>query len=616
MSKTDEIIAKYQTLYHHYSSHAHTQRTLANRWSWARVFIFVFFVGISIYLYLFSYIFGNISLGIGVILFALSIKKHASVLEKLHILENLVFINQQELRVLEGDFSQGKKGENYIEPDHFFANDLDLFGEKSFFQFANRCVTHTGETILADNLKNPLFSIQNIQEKQNAIKILEKLLDFRQKFQAKGKLYIEKENDFSHFKKWLDIPKTLLPKKYVPFILWFNPTISVILLILWNLSYIPFGVVGLWGIVNMGLVFTQLATIRERTDSIDNLKKFLKKHIHLFEVSSEYVDILKDDKNISHTNLTSFVETINDFKGKKIIEKLSTFADYSDNGVSLFGLIFNATFLWNWQILYRLEQHLSIYQNKILILFEELQKIDVLHTWANLAYNNPDSYTFPTISNKDFVLIGENVAHPLLPPKERIGNPVFFDNAGQLSVITGANMAGKSTYLRSVTLNLLLAMQGSVVCAKKFEFTPIMIYTSMRTKDSLASRESFFYAEIKRLKQLLDRLAENQKIFVVLDEILKGTNSADQHSGAKALLTQLVKKNAVGLIATHDLRLGEWAKNYPQHFKNQCFEIHINENHLQFTYQLQNGINQNLNATFLLKQMGIVEVEMNEKNNL
>jgi DNA mismatch repair ATPase MutS len=132
----------------------------------------------------------------------------------------------------------------------------------------------------------------------------------------------------------------------------------------------------------------------------------------------------------------------------------------------------------------------------------------------------------------------------------------------------------------------------------------------MRTKDSLASRESFFYAEIKRLKLLLDRLNQQEKIFVVLDEILKGTNSADQHAGAKALLTQLAHKKAVGLIATHDLRLGEWAKNYPQHFKNQCFEIHIQNNHLHFTYQLKEGINQNLNATFLLKKMGIVEVEM------
>ncbi|TAE69897.1 MAG: hypothetical protein EAZ85_12520 [Bacteroidetes bacterium] len=614
MPKTAEIIAQYQNLLHQYFSEIQIQKAIANRWSWTRVFVFLFFLIIAIYIYFFSAFWGNITAAIGVILFVLSVKKHALVLEKLHILENLAYINQKELDVLlEGNFSSGKTGEVYIEPDHFFANDLDLFGEKSFFQFANRCVTHTGETILADNLKNPLFVHKNIQEKQNAIKVLENLLDFRQKFQAKGMLYVEKENDFSHFKNWLQIPKTLIQKKYVPFVLWFNPIISLILVTLWVVSYIPFGVVGLWAILNMGLVFTQLASIQQRADGIDSLKKFLKKYIYLFEVSSQHIENIKQNKNITATNLNTFVEIIDYFKDKKIVEKLLTFADNSHNGLGLFGLLANALILWNWQILFRLEKHLSIYQDKILILLEEIQKIDVLNTWANLAYNNPETYTFPTISDKNFVLIGENIAHPLLPPKERIGNPVFFDNEGQLAVITGANMAGKSTYLRSITLNLLLAMQGSVVCAKKFECTPIMIYTSMRTKDSLASRESFFYAEIKRLKQLLDRLAENQKIFVVLDEILKGTNSADQHSGAKALLTQLVKKNAVGLIATHDLRLGEWAKNYPQHFKNQCFEIHINENHLQFTYQLQNGINQNLNATFLLKQMGIIEIDMNEK---
>lgn len=608
---TNEVLSHYQTLKQNYSLQKNIQQTLSNRWSWARVFIFLIFLGFSLYFYYFiDYIWGNTWAALGIVIFALSIKKHAKVLEKLHFLENLVNINQQEIDVLNGDFSAKKTGENYIEPDHFFANDLDLFGEKSFFQFANRCVTHTGENILANNLKNPLFSTTEIQKKQNSITILKNLLSFRQDFQAKGMLYEEKKSDFSHFEKWLHLPKKLIQKKYTPFILWFNPSISLLLLILWATSFIPFGIVALWGIFNLGLVFTQLGTIRERSESIDNLKKFLRKNIHLFEICEKNITDIENNQNIVATNLLPFIHIINDCKGKKVIEKLSIFADNSDNGVSLFGLIFNALILWNWQILYRLEKHLSIYEDKIKILFQEIHQIDVLNTWANLAYNNPDTYTFPTIADNDFSLIGENLSHPLLPPKERIGNPVSFDNFGQLSVITGANMAGKSTYLRTVTLNLLLAMQGAVICGKKLKFTPILIYTSMRTKDSLASRESFFYAEIKRLKQLLDRLDENQKIFVVLDEILKGTNSADQHSGAKALLTQLVKKNAVGLIATHDLSLGEWAKKYPKHFKNQCFEINISDDHLQFTYQLQNGINQNLNATFLLKKMGITEVEI------
>lgn len=608
---TDEVLSHYEKLKINYTHQKNNQRNIANQWSWARVFIFLIFSSFSIYFYFIAdYFIGNILLAIGIIAFAFSIKKHAKILEKFHFLENLVHINEGEIKVLKGDFSEREMGSKYIEPDHFFANDLDLFGEKSFFQFANRCVTQEGERILADNLKNPLFSSEFIQKKQNSVLILKDLLAFRQDFEAKGKLHKEKENDFAHFQKWLNIPKTLLHKKYVNFILWFNPIVSLILLSIWGIGYLPFGVVGLWGILNLGLVFTQLSIIRERSDSIDNLKKFLRKNINLFEICVNNIDEIAKNPNLQKSDLIHFVNIIQDCKGKKIIENLSTFADNSDNGVSLFGLIFNALLLWNWQVLYRLERHLSIFETKILTLLKELNQIDVLNTWANLAYNNPDTYSFPILSENKFELIGENLSHPLLPPQERIGNPVFFDNFGQLSVITGANMAGKSTYLRTVTLNLLLAMQGAVICGKKLTFTPILIYTSMRTKDSLASRESFFYAEIKRLKQLLDRLDGNQKIFVVLDEILKGTNSADQHSGAKALLTQLVKKNAIGLIATHDLSLGEWAKQYPQHFKNQCFEIHISNNHLRFTYQLQDGINKNLNATFLLEQMGIKEIEM------
>ena len=166
-------------------------------------------------------------------------------------------------------------------------------------------------------------------------------------------------------------------------------------------------------------------------------------------------------------------------------------------------------------------------------------------------------------------------------------------------------MAGKSTFLRSLGTNMLLAMMGTVVNAKAFKLSPIEIISSIRTKDSLAKNESYFYAEIKRLEVIINSLKKGKRLFVFLDEILKGTNSKDKEQGSKALLKQLIELNAVGVIATHDLNLGIIAQDFKNHIDSICFEVEICEGSLQFDYKIRPGIAQNLSATFLMKQMGI-----------
>ena len=165
-------------------------------------------------------------------------------------------------------------------------------------------------------------------------------------------------------------------------------------------------------------------------------------------------------------------------------------------------------------------------------------------------------------------------------------------------------MAGKSTYLRTVGVSLVLAMAGAPVCAEKYCFKPVQLFTSIRTSDSLTENESYFYAELKRLKKIIDTVRSGEEVFIILDEILRGTNSKDKHSGSEALLKQLVHK-ATGIIATHDVALGILEKIFPENIKNRCFEVDITNDKLSFDYKLRQGVSQNMNATILMRQMGI-----------
>ena len=173
-------------------------------------------------------------------------------------------------------------------------------------------------------------------------------------------------------------------------------------------------------------------------------------------------------------------------------------------------------------------------------------------------------------------------------------------------ILTGPNMAGKSTFLRTVGVNLVLAMTGAPVCARKFLFTPVKLYSSMRTSDSLRKKESYFYAELRRLKILKENLEQKEKILILLDEILKGTNSQDKQIGSKLFINLLIKMEGTGLIATHDVELGKMENEYPDQIRNNCFEAEIIGEQISFDYILRDGITQRMNAAYLMRQMGIV----------
>jgi DNA mismatch repair ATPase MutS len=269
------------------------------------------------------------------------------------------------------------------------------------------------------------------------------------------------------------------------------------------------------------------------------------------------------------------------------------------------GALLNGLFLWDISCVLRLSRWRDAVKDDLPYWIDQIGKVDGLISLANHAYNNPD-YAYPVISGSVPVFRAENLGHPLLDRKKRVTNDLSMKR-GQVIIITGANMAGKSTFLRSVAVNIVLARTGAPVCATVMEMMPHSLFTSMRTTDSLSHNESYFYAELQRLKLLKDRLETGDEIFFVLDEILKGTNSNDKSLGSKLFLKKLIGLGASGLIATHDTSLGEMEKDYPGTVVNKCFEIDIDGDEIYFDYRLRDGITHRMNAALLMRQMGITD---------
>jgi len=269
------------------------------------------------------------------------------------------------------------------------------------------------------------------------------------------------------------------------------------------------------------------------------------------------------------------------------------------------GFFINWLFLWDLQSIIKLERWKKQNMNSVETWFNALAEADVLQSLGNYSFNNQE-FIMPNISQEVAVFNAKDIGHPLINKSTRVDNNLIFNGYGKFVIVTGANMAGKSTFLRTVGVNLVLAMKGVPVCAKEMTFSPIEIFSSMRTNDSLKGNKSYFFSELSRLKKIIDKLEKGDNLFIILDEILKGTNSLDKKKGSKAFLKKLINYKCKGLIATHDLALGELENEFPDNIKNICFEVITKDKDIEFDYKLYDGITQNLNASFLMKKMGIV----------
>lgn len=539
----------------------------------------------------------TILLTIGILL--LLVKYNNELEKKKKYLQELININSNELKALEGKYDQFEDGKDFSDPEHPFSYDLDLFGEGSLFQFLNRSCTIQGKNKLALWLKSPFKTKEEVIKQQIAINELSTQLEWRQDFQAIGDLFDDKKEDKEILHKWFNSEVLFADNDFFKFLIIFFPIVNIAALFLSIYGIIPVQILFLLLLGALGLVGSHLKNVNKihsiigkRTELLRTYGKLICK-IENQELKSEKLIELKQRLQNNKT------------KAGEAIEKIAKIAGALDNRSNMIvGVLLNAFLIWDIIQVYRIENWKLKYKNDLDNWFDVIAEFDALSSLACFKYNTPESI-FPEISNDKFHIDAKQVGHPLIFREQRVNNDINIQHFKQFIIITGANMAGKSTYLRTVGVSMIMAMIGSSVIAKKFIFSPIEIFTSLRTTDSLVKNESYFFAELKRLQRIIDELKSGNELFIILDEILKGTNSKDKQTGSKALLKQLVEHDAAGIIATHDVSLGELEKEYPKNILNRRFEVEIENDQLVFDYKLKEGISQNLNATFLMKKMGI-----------
>lgn len=513
--------------------------------------------------------------------------------------EILVAINSKELAALEGDWSSFNAGNEFIDQGHDYTHDLDVFGEGSLFQFMNRTATIFGKIKLAEYFSNAFGFSTEIAPRQDAVRDLAGKIGLRQEIQLLFHESKSSASEIDEMNQWLNSESPVKNMQLLKVLAYALPSVTLGCLLLSVFSVIDFPVYLI--VLQLIIVFLYARQTMNVQNIITSKSKVLSRYsevLQLFEKESFSSNFLV---KIQH-HLSS---------GTKIapsasIKQLATILKYMDSNLNLLvSILLNGLFMFNLHLLMKAENWKNQNRIKVPEWFEAIATFDALSSLANYSYNQP-GFIFPDLSGESFSLNAKNMGHPLIAQNERVVNDITIQGWNQFYIITGANMSGKSTFLRTIGVNYLLAMAGAPVCATFFSFSPVLIHSSIRTSDSLVKHESYFYAELKRLKQIIDELQSGKQKLILLDEILKGTNSKDKQAGSVALIRQLLKYNSVGLFATHDLMLGELAELYPDYVKNLCFEIEIENDKMKIDYKLHNGVCKNLNATYLMKNMGIL----------
>ncbi len=531
---------------------------------------------------------------LGSALFLFLISRHSDLTFQKKLFQELIAINKKELKALKREVFDFHEGNEFKEDMHYYSQDIDLFGKGSFYQYLNRTATGEGATALAKKLKSN--AIDNIKNKQEAIQELSEKAAWRQDFSAYAALS-KSETSTATVLHLLKNHSFFIPKIMQVLPLVFS-VLSVGVFAALFLDFIGFKQVLLWFFVGLGISGIYIKKVNDLSAKTSKIQEvFQQYHYLLMQIETTHFASAKLN------DLQKKIAVENE-KASKIAHIFSRKLDALDQRNNmLFGIFANGFLLWDLYQSFHIEQWIKSYGQKAEDWFAVIAKIDAFNSLANFSFNHPN-YTFPEITEGKSVIIARDFVHPLLDPAKAVTNNFSIENQ-QFFIITGANMAGKSTFLRTVSLGILMANLGLPVCASSFSYSPIKLITSMRTSDSLTDDESYFFSELKRLKFIVDKIQEDN-YFIILDEILKGTNSTDKALGSRKFIEKLVASHSTGIIATHDLSLCEVEKDHDE-VKNYYFDAEIINDELHFDYTLKNGIAQNMNASFLLRKMKIVD---------
>ncbi len=503
----------------------------------------------------------------------------------------------REVSYLEGEFSPEDDGREYISTQHEYSFDLDIFGPNSLFSEMNRTVSPAGRAKLVESLSGGDLSELTISERSEAIEELSEKLDWMHSFLVAGALNPLKEGyDPQGVEQWQQSRvRGVGALKWLCYVLNALCGVSLLGLILGVIPYPAF--VGI-ATLQLAISVCYMVVVMRAHVRLDRLIGQVSNYFYLIDIiqSESYSGRLMREYQ---ANLSGERDALRAFKELKRIQKG---LDQRGSVISVVGM--NALYMKDIHLYVSLCQWRERYASLLDGWVQTVGRIDELVSQANYRCNHPE-FIVPQMSH-DVIIDARDMAHPMMRSTKVVANDFRVGSMHEIFIITGANMAGKSTFLRSVGVNLVLAKMGNVVRAGSFNFCPIPLFTSMRTTDNLSSGTSYFHAELLRLKRLHELAEDGRPVFIILDEMLKGTNSTDKLNGSRRFLERLLGMNIAGITATHDLALGELASAYPQNFKNACFEIEHHADEVVYTYKLQEGVSRNMNASFLLEKMNLI----------
>lgn len=574
-------------------------KKLANTYSVLRLGIFGLMV-FAIYLTITQDTFTIMAIGFVVLLigFAWLVSRQGEYERQRDYYLDLQRVNENEISSLQSNTNLYDNGQRFNNEKHFYSSDLDIFGNASLFQLINRSATSAGNNKLAGWLDAPANK-QTILLRQAAVKELSAKNEWKKELQTL--LLFAKNEDVNRLKNlfsYLHMPLNLPGEKWLaaytkiaPYILltaiiaaWFYPPVKVAAIII--------------GLANMGIVFSRAAYIRKADMIADKIGKMLGSYASVFHKIETQNWVAPYSNNLAHT-----------LKKDKIsarIRELSELINKLNYHLNMIvGIILNLFLLWDIRQIIAIENWKRNNCENLEDAFDVIAEFEALISITVPAINYPE-WAMPVIADTEgYTLTAANIAHPLIRSEKRVNNNYELRNAFKIDIITGSNMAGKSTFLRTVGINTVLALSGAPVCASAMEVSVITIVSYMRIKDSLNESTSTFKAELDRLQMLLAAVEHEHKVFFLIDEMLRGTNSMDKYLGSKAVIEQLISKKGVGMVATHDLQIARLEDKYPTYVRNYYFDIQVLNGEMLFDYKIKHGECKTFNASLLLKQIGI-----------
>ncbi|WP_069659098.1 MutS-related protein [Arcticibacter eurypsychrophilus] len=544
------------------------------------------------------------SIFLGILAFAYLVNKQSKFSAQKQFNLSLKKVNQNELGSLKDRSTIYDDGTQWIDDNHSYTSDLDIFGKLSLYSLVNRCATSFGKLEMAEWLKDSSSKVDVGLRQKAAIELATKK-NWKMHFQA-NLLFAHEEQGksninglFNYLETSVDLHKSWIAYyvKFVPYV-FYGAAIGAYF-------YPPFLLLMfLSGLANITLVLAYSGKVNQALNMTGKAGQILSKYSDAFRM-------IEDEKWESPLCIT-LSKTLNPSGSAQYtlshqVKKLAEILGRLEYRLNMFvGPILNISMAWDVKQYLQIQEWKINNKEHIKNAFHSVGSFECLLSIAGLHINYPD-WCFPAIQEDEYyTLTAQNIGHPLIQENVRILNNFHLQDELKIDIITGSNMAGKSTFLRTLGINAVLAFCGAPVCAHEMRLTNMKIFTYMRIKDSLNESISTFKAELNRLQLLLDVLNSGEKVYFLIDEMLRGTNSVDKYLGSKAIIERLIEQKSVGIVATHDLQIANLEDEYPAYIRNFYFDIKVIDEEMMFDYKLKKGACKTFNASLLLRKLGIL----------